>query len=193
MTWKLIADDVDDTVQRLTATRDGRPQTVSELLAGLRAEADLRAAWNQALAQSTFAGFRWELPPLTRDRLARPFECVLVEDLYLGTRAPDRGPFGRLFDDGPIVVFDNLGGDARMIVPCPHADDDAAYTHLAAFVRRAPAAQQHALWRRVAEEVESVVGDVPRWLSTAGGGVAWLHVRLDRRPKYYRHGPYRAP
>ncbi|MGI9175867.1 MAG: DUF6940 family protein [Rhodothermales bacterium] len=23
------------------------------------------------------------------------------------------------------------------------------------------------------------------WLSTAGGGVSWLHVRLDSRPKYY--------
>jgi len=33
---------------------------------------------------------------------------------------------------------------------------------------------------------------VPTWLSTAGGGVAWLHVRLDTRPKYYRYNPYRA-
>jgi hypothetical protein len=31
----------------------------------------------------------------------------------------------------------------------------------------------------------------PVWLSTAGGGVAWLHVRLDDRPKYYAHAPYR--
>ncbi len=24
----------------------------------------------------------------------------------------------------------------------------------------------------------------------AGLGVAWLHIRLDDRPKYYRHAPY---
>jgi hypothetical protein len=29
------------------------------------------------------------------------------------------------------------------------------------------------------------------WLSTAGMGVPWLHVRLDDRPKDYGHRPYR--
>ena len=33
-------------------------------------------------------------------------------------------------------------------------------------------------------------GDAPTWVSTAGGGVAWLHVRLDSAPKYYTHRPY---
>jgi len=32
----------------------------------------------------------------------------------------------------------------------------------------------------------------PVWLSTAGGGVSWLHVRLDDRPKYYHHAAYRV-
>jgi hypothetical protein len=30
----------------------------------------------------------------------------------------------------------------------------------------------------------------PLWLSTAGMGVSWLHLRLDSRPKYYRHRSY---
>jgi hypothetical protein len=34
------------------------------------------------------------------------------------------------------------------------------------------------------------VSTTPVWLSTAGAGVAWLHVRLDDRPKYYSHRPY---
>lgn len=34
------------------------------------------------------------------------------------------------------------------------------------------------------------VGTRPVWLSTAGAGVAWLHVRLDDRPKYYSYRPY---
>ena len=39
--------------------------------------------------------------------------------------------------------------------------------------------------------MDSRVGARPIWLSTAGHGVAWLHVRLDSRPKYYLHAPYR--
>ncbi len=32
----------------------------------------------------------------------------------------------------------------------------------------------------------------PVWLNTAGGGVAWLHVRLDDRPKYYGYQNYKS-
>jgi hypothetical protein len=91
--------------------------------------------------------------------------------------------------DRSVVRFDNLGGDAELVVPCPVADDDA-YVHLARFVREAPADQQRALWHEVGLAMERRVDDRPVWLSTAGGGVAWLHVRLDDGPKYYAHTPY---
>ena len=40
---------------------------------------------------------------------------------------------------------------------------------------------------------EPDVQTLPIWLNTAGGGVAWLHIRLDHRPKYYRYLPYKKP
>jgi len=43
----------------------------------------------------------------------------------------------------------------------------------------------------VAEAMTRRIGVKPVWLSTAGAGVSWLHVRLDDRPKYYGFGPYR--
>ena len=33
----------------------------------------------------------------------------------------------------------------------------------------------------------------PLWLNTSGAAVAWLHVRLDSSPKYYRHREYAMP
>jgi hypothetical protein len=65
------------------------------------------------------------------------------------------------------------------------------YGHLAAFVRGAPAEQREALWRTVGDALSRRLGAKPVWLSTAGAGVSWLHVRLDDRPKYYGHAPYR--
>ena len=48
-----------------------------------------------------------------------------------------------------------------------------------------------ALWQAVGEAMARRVGSKPVWLSTAGAGVSWLHMRLDDRPKYYAHSPYR--
>jgi len=60
-------------------------------------------------------------------------------------------------------------------------------------VRNAPAPQVHALLQRLAREALARLSDRPLWISTAGMGVYWLHVRLDSRPKYYRHAPYKTP
>jgi hypothetical protein len=88
------------------------------------------------------------------------------------------------------VSFPNLGDDAFLVAPCPRTPL-AAYPHLAAFARHAPDAQQHALWQAVSGALSRRLDQRPLWLSTSGLGVAWLHVRLDLRPKYYTFGPYR--
>lgn len=62
-----------------------------------------------------------------------------------------------------------------------------------AFVRYAPEQQQHAFLALIGKTVEAQLSDQPLWLSTAGAGVAWLHVRLDKRPKYYGYVPYTSP
>jgi hypothetical protein len=86
----------------------------------------------------------------------------------------------------------SLGGDAQLIVPSPRTEI-SAYGHLAAFLRQAPQRQLDAFWRVVSTAVQSRIGEKPLWLNTAGGGVAWLHVRLDSRPKYYGYAPYKDP
>ncbi len=66
------------------------------------------------------------------------------------------------------------------------------YGHLAAFIRNAPDSQKDALWRVIGATMQQHVSDYPLWLNTAGGGIAWLHVRLDSRPKYYGFRPYKT-
>lgn len=144
------------------------------------------------LAESPFSAFRWETPPITAATVSRAFEFVLLDSPGLAAR-PDADAFAEHFRTAaPLsaVEFQNLGRDATLIAPHP-SGPHSAYGHLAAFVRHAPQPQQHALWQLVGSAVERRLSVKPVWLSTAGAGVSWLHVRLDDRPKYYGYAPYR--
>ena len=109
----------------------------------------------------------------------------------LARMPPDPEPFSEYFrPDCEIVSFESLGKDAWLVAPCP-GGQGSNFSHLASFVATASEARQSALWSAVGTALEKRISARPMWLSTAGGGVAWLHVRLDTRPKYYRHAPYR--
>jgi hypothetical protein len=79
-----------------------------------------------------------------------------------------------------------------LVAPAP-LGPPGAYAHLATFARGAPPEQQQALWQTVGAAVARRLSPAPLWLSTSGLGVAWLHVRLDKQPKYYTYPPYRSP
>jgi hypothetical protein len=181
-------------VQRFAVMRDSAPATYSDAVDAFRGDGSLRSWLSSVLATSRYSAFRWETPPVTTATAQRPFEFVLLDSPGLAHQ-PDAGAFAGHFDgtSGPDVVsFPNLGGDAILVVPRPIAAA-SAYGHMAAFVRQAPEPQKHALWQAVGEAMARRLGTKPVWLSTAGAGVSWLHVRLDDRPKYYGFAPYRAP
>ncbi|MGL6075959.1 MAG: DUF6940 family protein [Fimbriiglobus sp.] len=171
--------------------KESGPVTVGEFVTGLQADASFRAMFNAAIAGVPYVELRWEMPAIMVSTLSMPFECVLLNSPGLARR-PNPEAFQEHFTDEAFgaVAFQNLNGDAMLVVPTPLVAPDA-YGHLAAFVRKAPVAQQDALWKRVGEMVAQRIGTQPFWLSTAGAGVSWLHVRLDSRPKYFGYRPYR--
>jgi hypothetical protein len=146
------------------------------------------------ISQSPFDAFFWETPPVTKQTLERSFEFVVVEGASLSRLRPDPSPFASHFSSRPseeVLTFPNLGGDAVLVVPAPLAEP-GCYTHLARFLRDAPRSQVDAFWRSTGLAMQERISAAPTWLSTAGMGVSWLHLRLDSRPKYYRHEPYKA-
>ncbi len=149
--------------------------------------------YTSLLAAADSTAFFWEHPPFTSDTFDDPAEFVLIDAPSLARLDPDPRPFESHFanvGDVDVVEFENLGRDAHLIVPCPIGPAHA-YPHLAAFVRQAPATQVRSLWRHVAVATRERLDRQPIWLSTAGLGVSWLHLRLDSAPKYYNFGPYR--
>jgi hypothetical protein len=167
----------------------GKPVPYSDVLRLWQGDSTFRQFFAGALADSPYAAFRWETPPITATS-DRPFEFVLLRSDAL-ERPVDLAAFAEQFKAGgkEVVTFPNLGGDAVMVVPCP-LGPDSEYGHLASFVRSAPKRQVDRLWQAVGDAMKQRLSDKPVWLSTAGMGVAWLHVRLDSRPKYYGYGPF---
>jgi len=155
-------------------------------------DAAFRACWNTGLGTVAFDSYAWECPPLTAHAGSLAFECVFVSSPSLARLPPDPQPFAGHFRAGSSVAgFESLGRDAWLIAPAP--DERAGnFSHLASFTATASDERKDAFWQAVGSALEARIGASPTWLSTAGLGVAWLHVRLDSRPKYYRHAPYRT-
>ena len=176
---------------RFAVAFDSRPATFAEVIRAWQGDLGFRSLFIGLLADTPYSAYRWETPPITTDTVERPFEFVLLDSPGLA-RLPDPEAFAEHFAGAKagVTAFSNLGGDAVMVVPCPMAEP-SAYGHLAAFVRHAPEPQRHALWQAVGEAMARRVRAEPVWLSTAGAGVSWLHVRLDDRPKYYGFTPFK--
>ena len=143
------------------------------------------------LRDCEFNAYYWEVKPIDKKTLEDEFEFVLVSGAVLNSLNSNSTPFEKYFDENKEVVsFKSLRGDAQLIVPTKISEAEN-YTHLAKFIRKAPEHQIIKLWKKVAKEYSKIIGDEKRWLSTAGLGVHWLHVRLDSKPKYYKHKEYK--
>jgi hypothetical protein len=173
----------------------------------------------ELLQKAPFDAFRFETPGVSVETVRdKPFEFVLVQDSSLQMFAAQEDPY--VFaehlecvnnnnqslsnaDNGPAAcTFKNVGGDAILVSPRNwkgSTSNSNYHGHLANFMRGASSQQILETWRIVASALEEqLLGESPQrarskplWFSTAGGGVAWLHFRLDSRPKYYHYRPYR--
>ncbi|HAA11645.1 MAG TPA: hypothetical protein DCE41_08075 [Cytophagales bacterium] len=148
--------------------------------------------FTEVLKESPFEGFFWEVVPVTTTSLYRDFEFVLVQSNKLPKIEANPDSFQEHFNQAAsVVTFPNLGGDAQLVVPSALGSREY-YGHLGAFLRNAPREQIDLLWRTVGQEYQKRIQEKPVWLSTAGLGVPWLHIRVDSRPKYYRYSPFKS-
>jgi hypothetical protein len=173
------------------------PITYQQSLKLFIEDEDFRNAFVQVLTSIPMESFYWECPPLSTKNSKKPFEFVLIRaQLHLKTTNPKN--FEEYLQNcaNGVVSFQNLGGDATLIVPCPIIRDSISldYGHFAAFIRSAPSDQINNLLVHIGQEgFRALKMSRPElvWLSTSGGGVPWLHIRFDSSPKYYNFKPYK--
>lgn len=189
--WSIDRIEIDSgTLCWRSVAKAGRALAFEDVWSAWVSDAAFREFWTASLREIELDAYCWECPSVSDRNRSRRFECVFVSSPSLARMAPEPEAFGEHFHAGcTAVTFANLGGDAVLVAPCP-SSESGPWGHLAQFVRSAPVERQHALWKAVGEAMQARVGDEPTWLSTAGHGVAWLHVRLDSTPKYYRHAAY---
>ena len=189
--WQVRRTPLSPDTEHLRLLADGGDaRSFAQVMGEWHESRSFRANWREVLSSIPFDAYCWECPPITVQMLSRAFECVFVSSPLLARMRPDPEQFAEYFSPGcSVVAFDSLGKDARLIAPCRGTPGNN-FAHLGSFVATAPPAQQDALWKTVGRELAQRIGASPTWLSTAGLGVAWLHVRLDSRPKYYRHAAY---
>jgi hypothetical protein len=191
--WRLETQCLAHGILKAVALTGAARMTFAQVISLWRNDESFVAAWVAQLAAIPFDAYCFETPPLTKPILNKSFECVFIESPALARLEADSRPFQEHFrKSGGSVAFPSLGKDALLIAPCP-VSDSTCYTHLACFLRSAAREEAHQLWKEVAQGLEDRLTDAPLWLSTAGLGVSWLHVRLDTRPKYYRHRAYASP
>lgn len=185
-------------------TSTGCPMTILEWAQTLSVDhqsgEDARQGFNAVIEECPFKAVFFETKGCDKFTANEQFEFVLLDapGLKSFAKRADGHAFKEHFSKqrgNPYAVsFTNLGGDACLVSPKPFSgvDRNAAYGHIAAFCRNAPKAQVSQLWKLAATKyLEYIIMPRKVWLSTNGMGVAWMHLRMDSRPKYYQYTPFK--
>ena len=100
-----------------------------------------------------------------------------------------------------VIAFHNLSKDAVLVVPRHGSEkkDLRKYHHLASYLTNSSQEDIRKLLKKTADKVielhedkERTANNTPLYVSTHGGGVPWLHIRLCNSPKYYHYKLYDA-
>ena len=181
---------INNEVTRFRLYLDNKTLTNADVYRLWVEDANFTRFYVHCLVNSGYSSFCWETPPVSYSTLNSDHEFFVVRSALHSCLSQDWTPFAEHFLGQELASsFLNLGGDGTMIVPTPDNSFDGA--SIASFIRTASDNRIIALWALLGDEIASKLNHKPIWLSTAGLGVSWLHIRLDSNPKYYRYSPYK--
>lgn len=145
-----------------------------------------------------FDEFYIEFNPITSNSMDYIiFEFVLIKTSGFASNS-DINTFGieRLnTNSNDIIWFPNPSNTALLVVPCyNHNYPIQDYTHIGKFIKSFNIKQKRNLIIKMFELYFELLKQQPGnklWLSTHGKGVGWLHIRIDKIPRYISWKPYK--
>jgi len=150
----------------------------------------------EKLKNANMDGYFWEVKPISPANLDGYFEYALIQTDKFEDVQADRKPFIKYLNKCRRLstMFKNLSGDATLVIPCdkdPEGPPSDKYAHLASFVRKADMEQVRDVFMRAFSIVSTMVAEGAKvYVSTHGLGVHWVHIRLEKTPKYYTYKDY---
>jgi len=194
----------DDYFKFVPSMKDGNPITYKQFLNMIRTNQNFLNDFVEVLKTGTaFGQYYFECKPIKKSTFeTQAFEFVLKKADDLANRTPDYAVFENDLENcqgGSIDFTYGLNGDSTLISPCVPKDNNdlQKYTHLAIFVKEAPKSTVDSVFKKAAQVMTDKVSQSSnaeqKWfLSTDGsGGAAWLHVRINKRARYYSFDEYR--
>ncbi len=190
-TSKVVLTEQDKYV-RLNILEDDKPLSFRQVFNYWKESKEFVDFYVSLINSFKYLAFYWEQPGLTSNYLDYKYEFILKPSPRLDKRNVNEKAFSKYLDlEDDVVIFDNLGKNAKLVVPTKKQDAET-YKHISRFLRSAPINQVHDLFKKIGQIIFTEISDKDMiWLNTAGLGVIWLHVRLDTVPKYYKTKPYK--
>ena len=175
--------------------KQGQALTQDEVIQGfLSPSSEIRSVLARGLCDLPGESYFWECRPfesISKSKVTK-FEFVVIPAPGLQNVPSESYRFQEHFQtDLDYAIFQNPTRNATFISPVPTKFNQDNAQHLIKYLRHASEPLQEELFRNIGQEVIKLLEEGTVWLSTSGFGVYWLHVRLDRVPKYYKHEPYR--
>lgn len=155
---------------------------------------------NSMTNSNPFGEFYLEFNPITYSSINNTiFEFVLIKTNGFAPKA-DIYTFGQELldtDSNEIISFPNPSNTAILVVPCyNHSNPIDDYLHIGTFMRSKCYKQKKNLVKMMFglyfdSSKSNSNPNQKLWLSTHGKGVGWLHVRIDKTPRYISWNQYK--
>ena len=187
---------VENNAVRFRFLINGRRMTQFEAIDGLVNSPAIREAIRLVLVDPDLPeSYFFECPPVLslEDAHTKDFEFVIIPAPELENCGPARPDmFSEHFLGlAPFVAFLSLNKDSVLVSPKPSPENLSFGQHLCSYMRNVSAEEGGQFLEYVGKSLLETAKSKKVYLSTSGLGVYWLHMRLDSKPKYYHHLPYR--
>src|SRR5690242_11327628 len=135
--WEAQSTIIDNNNRKFSLLENGVRLEYAGVIQRWQENREFRDFYFSILREAPFDAFFWEHPPVTHINIKDGYEFVLVNSTTLSSVQADPSPFQEKFyadaSGRSVIAFQNLGGDAELIVPCLLAARNV-YAHFASFV-----------------------------------------------------------